>query len=39
MGGILMDYVRPNGVIQTIAVAGQKKANLSILHILIKGFL
>ncbi len=39
MGGILMDYVRPNEVIQTIAVAGQKKANLSILHILIKGFL
>jgi formate transporter len=34
-----LDYVKPNEVIHSVAIAAEKKANLSVLHILIKGFL
>ncbi|WP_042143362.1 hypothetical protein [Paucisalibacillus sp. EB02] len=29
-----MDYIKPNEVIQSIAIAAEKKANLPVLHIL-----
>jgi formate transporter len=31
--------VKPNELVQSIAIAGEKKSSLSVLHILIKGFL